>query len=92
MNCETHALLEYWNFRSKNVDEACDFFDWLAWNTYEFETSSSHFYIPPPCIPKYAPFVCEICHHSNHDSNSCPYYIYVDGFARLTSIIETMNE
>jgi len=36
VNCETRALLEQWNFCAKTVDKACDFLDWLAWDTYEF--------------------------------------------------------
>jgi len=92
VKCETHALLEYWDFRAKNVDEACDFLDWLAWDTYEFETSHSNSYIPSPCIPTYAPPVCIICHCSYHDSPSCPYYISDKGFARLSSMIEAMNK
>ena len=36
--------------------------------------------------------MCEICHCSDHDSNSCPYYISDEGFARLSNMIETMNE
>ena len=92
VNCETRALLEYWNFCAKDVNEACDFLDWLAWDTYEFETSCYDSYVPPPCIPDYAPPICRICHCSDHDSNSCPYYISNEGFARLSNMIETMNE
>ena len=47
VNCETCALLQHWDFYAKKVDEACDLFDWLAWNTYEFETNCSYFYISP---------------------------------------------
>ena len=36
--------------------------------------------------------MCEICHCSDHDSTSCPYYISDDGFIRLSSIIEAMNK
>jgi len=49
-------------------------------------------YIRPPCVPTYAPLVCIICHYSDHDSTSCPYCIYDDGLARLSSMIETMNK
>ena len=80
MNCETRALLEYWDFCAKNVDEACDFLNWFAWDTYELETSCSDSYISPPCIPTYALPVCEICHYSDHNSTSCPYYISDEGF------------
>ena len=30
VNCETRTLLEYWDFCTKNVDEAWNFLDWLA--------------------------------------------------------------
>jgi len=59
----------------------------LAWNTHEFETNCSDSY-----IPTYAPPVCEICYCSDYDSTSCPYYIFDEGFARLNSMIETMNK
>jgi len=42
VNCETHALLEHWDFYTKNVDETCNFLDWLAWDTYKFETNYSN--------------------------------------------------
>ena len=41
VNCETRARLEYWDFCAEDVNEACDFLDWFAWDTYEFETSCS---------------------------------------------------
>jgi len=63
----------------------------LACNTYEFETSYSDSYMPSPCIPIYAPPVCEICHYSDLNSTSCTYYISDEGFTRLSSMIETMN-
>jgi len=34
----------------------------------------------------------EICHCSDHVNTSCPYYISDDGFATLSSMIETMNK
>jgi len=92
VNCETRALLEQWDFYAKNIDEACDFLDWLGWDTYEFETSCFDSYIPPPYIPNYAPPMCGTCCGSNHDSNSCRYYISDSGFVRLTSMIEIINE
>ena len=91
VNYETRALLEQWDFRAKSVDEACDFLDWLAWDTYEFKTSCSNFYIPPPCIPAYVPPVCEICHSSDHYSRCCPYYISNEGFASFSNMIETID-
>ena len=40
VNCETRTLLEYWDFSATNVDEAWDFLDWLARDTYEYEISA----------------------------------------------------
>ena len=71
---------------------ACDLLEWLAWSAYEFETSCSNSYIPPPFISNYTPHMCEICRCSNHDDTSCPYYISNDGFVRLNSMIETINK
>ena len=42
VNHETRAHLEQWDFCAKTVDEACDFLDWLAWDTHEFETGCSN--------------------------------------------------
>jgi len=92
VNCETRALLEYWDFCAKDVNEPCDFLDWLAWDTYKFETSCSDSYVSPPSIPDYAPPMCENHHCSDHESNSCHCYISDEGFAKLDSMIETMNE
>ena len=89
VSCETCALLEHWDFCAKTVDEACALLDWLAWDTREFETSCSGSYIPPPCTPAHAPPLCEICHCSDHDSSSCPYYIPSESFARISNMIET---
>jgi len=72
VNRDTHALLEYWDFCAKNVDEACDFLDWLSWDTYEFESSHYDSCIPPPCILTYGPHVCKICHCSDHDNILVP--------------------
>ena len=73
VNCETRTFLEYWNFCTKNVNEAQNFLDWLAQDTYEYEISCTNSYIPPPYIPDYAPPMREIRHCSDHGSNSCPY-------------------
>jgi len=80
-NYEIHALLEQWHFCAKHINKACDFLHWLAWNTYEFYISCSDLYIPPPCIPNYAPPVCRIYQCPDHNKNSCCYYISNDGFA-----------
>ena len=92
VNYETRALLEQWDFYAKTADEACDFLDWLAWDTHEFETSCFDSYTPPPCIPIHAPPVCNICNCSDHDNTSCPYYISDDSFAKLSSMIETIEQ
>ena len=65
-------------------------FDWLAWYTREFETSCFDSYMPPPCVSAHAPTLSDICHFSNHDSSSCPYYIPNEGLARLSHMIETI--
>jgi len=64
----------------------------LTRDTYEFETSHFNPSTPPPCILNYMPPTCEICHCFEHDSNSYPYHISADGFARIASMIETMKE
>ena len=79
-------------FCSKTNDEACGFLEWLAWDTYEFDNSCSDSCITSPCISNYAPPVCQILYCYDHDSTSYPYYISDDGFARLNSIIKTMNK
>jgi len=58
VNHETRSFLEYWNFCAKDVNEACDFLDWLAWDTYEFKTSYSDSYIPP-LASVIIPLLCE---------------------------------
>ena len=59
VNFETRALLEQWDFYAKTADEACDFLDWLAWDTHEFETSCLDSYIPPPAS-LFVPLLCVI--------------------------------
>ena len=92
VNYEIRVLFEYWDFYSRNIDEACDFLNWLAQDTYEFEISCANSNNPLPCIPDLAPSLCETCHCSDHDSTSCPYYISDEGFTRLSSMIETIDE
>ena len=92
VTCETRALLEHWDFCARNVDEAWELLEWLARDTYEFETCQFTSSTPSPCVPNYTPLACEICHCSDHDSVSCPYHISADGFARISSMIEAMNE
>jgi len=92
VTCETRALFEYWDFYARTVDEAWDFLDWLAQDTYDFETSCVNSCNPLPCIPDLAPSFCETCHCSDHASTSCPYYISDEGFTRLSSMLETIDE
>ena len=47
---------------------------------------------PTPLHLNHTPIVFEIYHCSDHGSNPCPYYIFVDGFAWLSSILVTINE
>jgi len=92
VNYETRTLFEYWDFYAKNVNEAGDFLDWLAWDTYEFETSCFESHIPSPCISNLAPSLCATCYCSDHNSTSCSYYISDKDFTRLSSMIETIDE
>jgi len=92
VNYETHTLLKHWDFCAQNVDEAWELLEWLARDTYKFETSHFNPSTPPPCILNCTPSACEICHRFDHDSNSCPYHFSVDGFARIAGMIETINE
>jgi len=84
--------LEERDFCVKTIDKPCDLLEWLSYDTYEFETSYSYSYIPSPWIYNYASPVCEICHCYDHDNTSCPYYIFYDGFAGLSSMIEIINK
>jgi len=92
VNCETRTLFEYWDLYASNVDEAWDFLNWLAQDTYDFDISCANSYNPPPCILDLAPSWCETYHCSDHDSTSCSYYISDEGFNRLSSMIETIDE
>jgi len=92
VNCETRAFFEHWDFYARNVEEAWNFLNWLAQDTYEFEISCANSYNPRPCIPNLAPSLCETCHCSDHDSTSYPYYISDEVFSRLSSMIEIINE
>jgi len=92
VNCATRALFYHWDFYARNVEEAWDFFNWLAQDTYEFDISCANSYNPLPCIPDYAPSLCITCHCFDHDNTSCPYYISDEGFTQLSSMIETINE
>jgi len=92
VNYETRALLKQWDFCAKSADEACVFLEWLAWDTHEFETSRSDFYIPPPCIPTSIPPMCDICNCSDHESICCPYSISDEGLATFSNMIETIDK
>jgi len=92
VNCEIRALCKHGDFYARNVEEAWAFLHWLVQDTYEFYISCVNSYNPFPCIPDYVPPLCETCHCPDHDSTSCPYYIFYEGFNRLSSMIETINE
>ena len=92
VTCETRALLEHWDFCARNVNEAWELLEWLARDTYEFEISQFTSSTPSPCVPHYTSLACEICHCSDHDSVSCTYHISAYDFARISSMIEAMNE
>jgi len=36
--------------------------------------------------------MCEICHCSDHDNSSCPYYIPSEGLARISNMIATIEK
>ena len=54
VNCATRALFYHWDFYARNVEEAWDFFNWLAQDTYEFDISCANSYNPLPYIPDLA--------------------------------------
>ena len=80
MNRKTHTLLEYWDFKRKNVDEAWHLLEWITWDSFEFEKASrvSRYSFPDPCAfharSYYAPFWCDSCNSLDHETNLCPYY------------------
>jgi len=37
VNNQTRILLQYLDFHGKNVDEARNLFEWVAWDSFEFE-------------------------------------------------------
>jgi len=43
VNSEFHALSKYWCFHVKSLDEAWYLFEWIAWDSFEFEKGSSVF-------------------------------------------------
>ena len=45
MNNETRILLQFCDFRGKNVDEAWCLLEWVAWNLFEFEKASCAYFI-----------------------------------------------
>ena len=67
VNNETQILLRYRDFHRKNVDEAWNLLDWVAWDSFEFEKASCvcGCYFPDPCAfyarSYYAPLWCDIC-------------------------------
>ena len=89
---EIRTILEHWNFGARNFDEAWDLLEWLTQDIYEFETSFVNSSTLSPYTLDYALPVCKICNCSSHNNNVCPCYIFANGFARLTNMIEIMNE
>ena len=53
------VLFEYWDFYARNVEEAWNFLNQLAQDTYVFEISCANSYNPLPCILDLAPPWCE---------------------------------
>jgi len=82
MNSETQILLQYWDFRSKKVDEAWCLLKRVTRDSFEFE-KASRFYgnsFHDPCVfhakSYYTPPWCDMCNSSVHNVSSCPYYAY----------------
>jgi len=51
VNSETCALLWYWGYHDKSVDEACHLLKWIDWDSFEFRKASCVFGYPlsKPC-------------------------------------------
>jgi len=73
-----------------------DLFESLAWYQWHHEIASESLECPFPIsydLHAYSPLVCSYCSSFEHDVNSCPYYdIFDECYARLDSMIGTMNE
>jgi len=82
MNGETRALLKYWGFLTKSVDEAWYLLKWIGWDSFEFEKAShvSRYLCFDPyefyARSYYAGFWCNLCNSSDHDINSCLLIMY----------------
>ena len=79
VNSKIRALLEYWGFHIKSVDEKLYLLNGIAWDSFEFEKAShvSRYSFPNPrafyARSYYASFWCELCNSSNYDTNWCPF-------------------
>jgi len=82
VNSEIRILFGYWGFHGENIDDACYLLEWITWDSIEFEKVSrvSRYSFFDPCVFYarfyYAPFWCELCKSSDHETNLCPYYAY----------------
>ena len=77
VNSKIPILLEYWDFHGKNVDDAWYLLEWIAWDSFNFEKASRvrySFFDPCAfyCRSYYAPFWCDLCNFSDHDTSLCP--------------------
>jgi len=80
VNSKTRILLQYSDFHGQNVNEAWSLLEWIAWDSFEFEKASCiyGYSFHGPCVfyarLYYAPFWCDLCNSSDHNTISCPYY------------------
>ena len=82
VNSKTRARLGYWDFHGKNVNKARYLLEQITQDSFEFEkaTCVSRYSCFDPYAfyarSYYAPFWCCLCHSSDYNINSCPYYTY----------------
>jgi len=69
VNTKIRILLEYWDFRGKNIDDAWCLREWITWDLFEFEKASCVFrhLFPDPCDVACLILLAIII-------NLCPYY------------------
>ena len=91
MNYETHALSEQWDFVLNMFMKHMNFL--ISWLGILMNLKLVVLiYTSHPLASLIVCLLCVNCHCCDHDNNSYPYYISADGFARLTSMIETINK
>jgi len=74
------VLFKYWGYLGRSVDEASCLLEWIAWNSFGFETASRvsrySFFDPYALYSRsyYAPFWCDLCNSYDHNTSLCPYF------------------